>query len=356
MADLLVLGSTKKLEKNLTFGLNRNFHDDRFSEPCFAVVTIVRGSHWGTGVYNHNLQLIGRAHYQDNWTWGQAIGGCQNQTGTEGGNSYCGHAQTDSHAGGNSSYGPLTCKNTHLGHTCIEVAPNGTLCMRNNDHVSQAARNVGTWLHNTTPDMAIFQQSNYHYTGPRSMPGGWPMLTGKDTWKTDRFHGNDDFSTVAKFGLISYNEQTKKLAIGESSHNYYIRFHVYSEVQPPASFAVKQDFWNTTNINPTKKVVTGWSDWRPTANGSEDNYRAVVVLCDNNDIVFHRMIPHWGAYCCKFTYNSTTGQYNTFGGSATAMTYNWTTSYGMDSGPAYGVRFQISNSGKYVLAYNSAYY
>lgn len=349
MTDLITLNAVKQTDRRN----DNEYRNSRFREPAFAAVTVQSSSNWGAIVYDHNLNMIGRFSYQGDGSYNPF--GTTSSNGSEGGNNYYSYARTDSNASSNSStYGNLTCRNSHLGHSSVNVGANGTMSLKHNGIASEANRNLGTWLNTTNPEMIILQSNNNFYTGPRSFIGGTTNTFGMLSQITTRFHNADDFSTNSKFGMLSYNEKTKQLAIGESDASYHIRFHIYSDVEAPTSFDVPNDFWSVDNISPDRKVITPWSDYVPFSNTSEDNYRAVVVMADNGDVVFHRMVPHNGYYSNKFILNGD-GTY-TFGGSAESIHDSWTTCYGYEQGSDYGVRYQMTMDGKYVIAYNAAYY
>jgi hypothetical protein len=140
----------------------------------------------------------------------------------------------------------------------------------------------------------------------------------------------------------------------ESDGSYNHRINVWSNVESPATFTLNDDFFGTTNMDDASVIQSGWFTGRPTQQDEEDNYRACVVLCDNNDVVVSKMIPHWGWYTMKFTWDDATSSYTIPAG--TEWQDSWTTSYGRGNGWSYGMRHNVSMDGKYVWAYCASYY
>ena len=103
-------------------------------------------------------------------------------------------------------------------------------------------------------------------------------------------------------------------------------------------------YFNTSSNRTTYDNSSG----KPTNNTNEDNYRCITVLCDNDRVVMFQMIPHYGCWTCRW---------NTSGNSeGNIWSSSHTTSYGYEQGDKFGVRWVVSSSGEYVIAYCPSYY
>ena len=76
------------------------------------------------------------------------------------------------------------------------------------------------------------------------------------------------------------------------------------------------------------------------------------MLCDYYDVVVTKMIPADVTYVIRYV---KTGETYAVPTSVIWGDY-YTTTYGHEKGNAFGIRFQISNNGQYVIAYTPAYY
>ena len=340
MMDILTYNEVKKVGTKVDdLKDSRGLSPNRFSEPCFAVVTVYSSNYWGTEVYDHNLNKIGadirvKENYNSYYT----------SSSSELANSAYTTARSDSYTGTGSNRGNGTSMVGHLGHNSIQVAPDGSFSFTYNNKSSQ--RDVGTWLHSSRPDLTINMSSGDYWISKRTYVLSDNNLFGEATKSIDGLSSNN------RYGTISYNEKTKKLAIVESDGSYQHRLNVWDNIEPPQNFDDNAGFFS--QLVSDNHIQTNYFTAKPATNGTEDNYRGVVILCDNGDVVVSKMIPSWGFYSFKFSYDDTTNSYTVPTG--TLWQQNWTTSYGVEHGLQYGIRFQISNSGKYVIAYAPSYY
>jgi hypothetical protein len=155
-----------------------------------------------------------------------------------------------------------------------------------------------------------------------------------------------------RVGTIGYNELTKKLAILESNDKYGHRLNVWSDVRSPAKFSSSEEFFN--QLTEDNVIQTGWCTANPSQSTAEDNYRGTIVVCDNGDVVVTKMIPSKDTYSVKYVFDSVTNKYSV--PEEVLWKHTYTTSYGFEQGNYCGIRFQISNNGKYVLSYSPTYY
>lgn len=311
---------------------------DRFKEPAFATMSLYSNGSWKSHVYNHYIQLIGTKEYSSSGY------GSHYTVNSELAASFHSSAYSHSTTSSSANRGNGTSSVSHLGHNTIEVASNGEFAMHKNDKKSQ--RDVGTWVGNTTPNEVIFLEGDLAHIDSKNYKSINNMSSYKGAKATiANLNGQN------KYGTISYNQTIKKLAIVESDGSYQHRVLVWTDVEPPSKFNTNAEFFG--QLLSTNMITSGWFTGKPSSNSTEDNYRGSVVLCDNGTVILSKMIPSWGMYCIEFIEDGS-GNYTI--PTTTLWQQNWTTTYGMANGNQYGVRFQISNNGKYVISYCPSYY
>jgi hypothetical protein len=325
---------------------------DRFKEPCFATVGHESGSAWGgTVVYDHNLNLVGQ--YTRTNSGYSSSSQITDWGGTELGNDHSEGLYTQSQVDSQStSRGALTCGSGLTGHMCAQVTKTGEYSYQYANQGGQVMKMVGTWLHNSTPDLSIFMGDSQNWIATRSNTNSGESKAGFFGEVDTSLWGTRSVGSNSRYGTISYNEKTKQFALMESNGSYDNKIHVWSNVESPARFTHSKDFFGPDNLQAQYHVESGWgSNSRPSANGSEDNYRGCVVMCDNGDVTVFKMVPHYGAYAFKFVWDGSsysTGQ--------NQWNASYSTSYGIDQGDRYGMRHNVSMDGKYVWAYCPRYY
>ena len=225
--DILTINEIKKTIKESK--------KNRFNEPCFGVVSLYSNSQWGTQVYDHNLNKIGAVK-----RWRESYRSYETENATELANSQYSYATTNSTTSSSSNRGNGTSMSGHLGHNCIQVAKNGSFSFTYNNKASQ--RDIGTWVNSKTPNYTINLDGNKGFIGLRTY-----NISDKDT-----IFGNaktiTGLNTNSKFGMISYNEKSKKLAIIESNGSYQIRLNVWSNVKAPTNFKTNEEFFGESNL------------------------------------------------------------------------------------------------------------
>ena len=201
---------------------------------------------------------------------------------------------------------------------------------------------VGTWLHNSTPMLSLHTSGNDAWFSPRS------YLAARDT------HGaivdiNTLFTleSVSKYGMISYNEKTKKLCIGDRNTNQ-LRVHVWSDIESPAKFVSNTEWFNHVQAQDGTRQTSSFFTV-----GSNNNsiaaQRYVLVMCDNGKVFVGQMYgPASATYFGEFSADLST---------YTALeSMSWTTVYSEEQGSQYGIRHMVTNDGKYVIIYSHGYY
>nr|CAX84080.1 conserved uncharacterized protein [uncultured bacterium] len=341
--DILTFNAVRQAQNQLAKDLL-----DPWKKPAFAVVSMIGTSPWGTLVYNHYLQEVARQSYNSSG----AMQGTTNGEGTEFFNTWSQYGSTGSYASSNdANYGDGTSRCGHLGHMALAVAPDGAMIGRSGDYAATALRNVGVWVNNrTNRNLALFLQNQYASIAPRAIPPGrmmssegWHMA-----WTGDKFHNQNNFSANNKYGTIGYNEATRTLVVNENRGGTAMRLHVYSGVVPIDPASASRGTW----FSGLQEAGHTFHDWVAQAAGTaESQSRGVVIPCDDGRIVIVRMEPNAYAMLDRFT---PTGQ-GGFTKEAT-VTLATTTTCGMETADRNGVRFQISNDGKYVLSTQPYYY
>tara|TARA_B100000780_G_scaffold241160_1_gene183535 strand:- start:52 stop:1461 length:1410 start_codon:yes stop_codon:yes gene_type:complete len=350
--DMILLNEINKLQSgggssSAASPLIGKKEETRFKEPCFAVVTVHNDNYWGTHVYDHNLNLCGSKYYSQS---SQGTQGTNSTHSSEMASNYYSYSSSQSTVSSSSDRGNRTSAVGHCGHCDMSVSGEGEMSFHNGQQTGQSNRNVGTWLHNSTPELAIYQQDNYLYIAPRSH-SSWNQDTSSKGNGYQGFWGARTMNSTSRYGMMSYNEKTKKFAMVENTNGSgAVKLHVWSDVESPATFKTNAEFFGTSNLNDSTKITsnTEQTTWY---NESEGRYRATIVMCDNGDVFLSRFSPHQGTCFHKWTLSG--GNYNSF---SNPNNMSATTTYGMEQGNRFGMRFQISNDGKYIIAFGYYYY
>ena len=341
--DILTFNAVRQAQTQLAQDLL-----DPWKKPAFAVVSMISASNWGANVYNHYLQEVGRQNY-NNTSYMQ---GTTSGDGTEFFNTYYNYGQTDSYASSNdTTYGDIISRCGHLGHIMLAVTGDGFMIGRAPNSAAIALRNVGVWVNNkTNRNLALFMQNQYAAVSPRAVPPGnalssesWHMA-----WTNSKFYNQNNYLTNNKFGMIGYNELTRTLVINENRGGTAMRLHVYTGVAPIDPTSPTRETW-FANLSEASHTFFDWT--AQSAGAAESLYRGVVIPCDSGQIVVVRMEPSSYAMLDRFT-PTAQGSFT----KETTATLSTTTTYGMETADRNGMRFQISNDGKYVLCYQPYYY
>ena len=346
---------------------------DAWSQPCFTVYSMEH-SNGGGGffTYDHNLNLLsnvrgsGSNHYGSYRTYNdQASEFMQNYASQT-------HYETTGTSNSNSERPSLTSFVGYLGHITFSPAQPGGFggWLRNgppgSDRNSDAFRDVAVIVNEPKQDYAWFI---HHGGGTHQVRFSQRSSA---TYYNDREAGYGGYLNIScawsqsMYGGGCYNKKTKKMLFMETNTSYTFRPVVYSGVPDIRAVATnmninynKTEQYNATDEhnsgelydyfnNSSNRTTYNQSSGKPTNNTSEDNYRCVPVLCDNDKVVMFQMIPHWGAWVCRWDASGNSeGQVGA---------WSWTTSYGYETGRRWGVRWQVSSDGRYVMAYCPSYY
>ncbi len=342
--DILSYNAIQQLDRHVARDLL-----DPWKKPAFAVVSMNSSNYWGTIVYNHYFQEMARRNYiADTYHTDTTSNG-----GTEFLNNFYQYGQTDSTPSTNSgTYGNLTSRCGHTGHIGVGVAPDGALIGRGQSASSRALRSVGVWVNNrTNRNLALFMENQYATISPRSPAMAYRMSYEGNhiAWTNSKFYNQNGFGTRNKWGMIGYNEKTRTLVINENlAANTSMRLHIYTDVDPINTDSNDRRNW-FDNIDEANHTTFDWT--ANNAGNNESYYRGVIVPCDDGKIIVVRMAPSSYGMLDRFTPNGA-GSFT----KESTHTLSTTTAYGTEQGQQYGLRYQISNDGKYVLTYQPYYY
>lgn len=348
-------------------------HSDPWQQPCFTVYSMEH-SNGGGGFfsYDHNLNCLsnvrgsGNQHYGSYRTYNdQASEFMQNYASHQ-------HYETTGDASSNSERPSLTSFVGYLGHIMFTPAqPNGFGgWLRNGppgaNRAGKAFRDCNVIVNETKQDWAWFTQHN----------GGTHQVRftqrSANTYYSDNESGYGGYINVScawsqsMYGGGCYNKKTNKVCFMETNTGHVFKPIIYSGVPDLRAIATNVNpYYNITErSNSYSEHSTGElydffnsssnrtqydnSSGKPTNNTNEDNYRCITVLCDNDKVVMFQMIPHYGCW---------THRWNSSGNSeGNVWNASHTTSYGYEQGDKFGVRWQVSSDGRYVMAYCPSYY
>ena len=349
-----------------------NVPGQAYKQPAFACWSN-NGTQGGWSIYDHNFHCIGRFMLNNSNVNG---GGAMTSTGAnELTDTFAGSAFTQTSGdvpSSNATYGQPQ-YNGYLGNCLLSIGftmgSNGSgdiMGSTGYNYRAQGLADSGVIVNEPNQDYAIFMSSSGTLRiGQRSM--NWyvhqrVVNTQNYTTVTAKQSG---YNLNSIQGRISYNAKTKKVCIVEVNDSYGARPTVYSAVpnlryyapslfrgvaEQAAAYAAGTTgplytFFNTAaNYSTTYVAATG----KPANYGTEDNYRGIPVMCDNDKIVWIQMIPDNNIWMSRWNAD----------GSHTGALINrsLTTSRGVDSGQRFGIRYQVSSDGRYVLVYCPYYY
>jgi hypothetical protein len=347
-----------------------NVPGQAYKQPAFACWSN-NGSQGGWSIYDHNFHCMGRFMLNNsNVNGGGAMTstGANEMTDTFAGSAYATSNNVPSSSG---EYGQPQ-YNGYLGNCLLSIGftmgSNGCGDLIGSTYYENRGEGLaenGVIVNEPNQDYAIFSAVQNIVIGPRSM-----------TWYVNSFFTSSKnefvvtakqsgYSTISIMGRISYNAKTKKVCIIESNGSFGSRPTVYSAVpnlryyassvfrgvtEQYAAYAAGTtgplyDFFNTAaNYTTTYVAATG----KPANSGTEDNYRGIPVMCDNNKIVWIQMIRDNNVWMSRWNADGThTGA---------LINRSLTTSRGSEAGYRYGIRYQVSSDGRYVLVHCPYYY
>ena len=348
-------------------------HSDPWHQPCFTVYSLEH-SNGGGGyfTYDHNLNMIsnvrgsGSNHYGSYRTY--------NDQGSEFMDNHAGNTsyETTGDASSNDQRPSLTSFVGYLGHMQFSPAQQngfGGWCRNGNpgqNRAGKAFRDCNTIVGETKQDYAWFTQhsggnhlvrfmqrsTNSYYSDQESGYGGYIQVG--CAWSQSMYGGG------------CYNARTKKICFMETNTSHTFKPVVYSNVPDIRAVCTNTNpFYNVTPrndaysehttgelydffSNSSNRVEYNTSTGKPTNNDSEDNYRCITTLCDNDKVVMFQMIPHYGCWTCRWNADGTC--------EGNIWNSSWTTCYGYPNGNKFGSRWVVSSDGDYLFAYCPSYY
>jgi len=312
--------------------------EDRFSTAAFAVISIYNNNAFKIAiVYDHDFTPI--------YSIAEENGG-NNASEFEQASANLRSTQTLS--GKATNIGSGTAIGGHLGHSIVILGDrNGHLTMGFNSKKNvKAHKNVGTITNSTKPNIALFMSDNKYWIGPRKMSTHPDSRMG---------HARDlpEVGVNSKYGSIGFNEKTGQLAILEGNAlGSQFRLVTWENLLPPQNFNTSEDFFTQDGITEPLALTTPWFPTSHEPAYQEDKKRAVVVVCDNGNIVCSKMFPHVGF--ATFEIVKSSGEYQA--PTTDIYWHHWATTYGCEQGDLYGIRHRITLDGKYVVTYAPTYY
>ena len=344
---------------------------DPYKQPAFWVGNPQNYPGYGALVYDHYLNIIGRATNNENSY--ANVDGWDSSGGTEFNNN-SGYSGQNSASGGG-YYLQHTSAN-YLGHPHFELSTspflNGKLVVAHRGSNQASARRAWRYLGNIVRDInhdvvVLCGTDNRIIVAPRS-----PKIAGW-MWEDNATYYNKFKSTTAPTGLLSsgysmveggfsYNAETGTAIFMERS-GYSHRPIVITGVRHPREFVYKSDEFVAhiaARIAAGARYVTSGHQDKPTNQGTEDNQRGVPVICDTGDIYYFQMITNWGYTVARWKWNGTTITEALTGNESNNRLHSrsWTTSYGIadDENVGGGATWNVSNDGTQMMMYCNAYY
>lgn len=341
-----------------------------YRQPCFAIWSN-NSSQGGFSVYDHNMYCSGRFQHHNSSPGG---GAGMNSTGApelfDTFYSNNGFQTNGTPGSSNSFYGHGTASVSYLGNLSFTIGEGfaGEMMGTSSSpsYRGQSFRDVGTIVNEPRQDYAIWLNSTAFRIGPRSANWYSSVNSGiGSSHHTMTLSNKAGTHNSTKYGMLSYNAKTNKLCVIEQNGSYSSKPIIYNDV-PRLSLYAENIYQGMSDQSAARNATTGsdlytffntaanystsysTSTGKPSNQTAEDNQRGITVMCDDGKIVMFQMIPSYGAWVHRWNADGTAA--------GSVINMNWTTSYGIDQGTAYGARFQISSDGRYVMAYCASYY
>ena len=352
---------------------------DPFEQPCFSSYTGSYNYSTGFFTWDHNLNV-------HNWIIGDNNAYSQYRSDNSSQNTEFINSQGSDNwfnswnePSGSTDRINLITYSGYLGHqmflngSCNGSATPWFTHTTGSGYRAYAFRDVGTVPGETHQDYAVFVQFGGTFrTCSRSASEYW---MGYNYNKLPTVNIPDGYGSQLHSG-VSYNRKRNKIAFMETNDSYTFQPFVWSNCPNLRSYAHSQNWYqgqadqaaarnidnsalssyfnNTSNRSPSSGTGSyGTSTGKPTNQTTEDQRRGHLVLCDNDRIVFHQMIPSYGAWTARWNSPSVDGNGNCQGA---IRNTSWTTSYGFEQGVRYGSRFTQTSDGRYIAMYCPSYY
>ena len=363
-------------------------YEDPYDQPAFTVFTQDNGGASGFYSYTHRFD-------RHSFTFGSADGYGMYRTYSShspeffNDNSGTTYFQTNGTPHSHNDYPSMTCCVGYLGHEYFNRvgtnSSNGGMIMqtRGSNYMSHSFTCVNPIVNETKQDWAWYQSENNNSSRTRTyyMPRSMQHMR-----QYDHSYGYAKGSYVdipnkyshSGVGTSCYNRKMQKIVVMEQNGGSFTwRPTIWHGVPNLRAIALNEnvDYGNTDTYSGTSADQSSLKQWFTAANnagggqawgasngytqyststgkyandGWEDQYRGCPVLCDNGKVVFFQMIPHQGAWACRWDTN----------GNSEGNLRQWsgTTSYGREQGERFGMRWQVTSDGRYITAYCPYYY
>ncbi len=362
-------------------------HRNPYFQACFSIFSF-NHSDGGGGffTYDHSMNMI-NCHRGDDQSYGSYR--AHGNGASEFFDNWAGHTfnRTQHHSHTSDDRFDGTNNVGYLGHQyCIQGSGNGGSSQPwikgwsgANDYTPRAFRYVGAIVNEIYQDYAIFGEHNGHNT----------LFIISDRNSTSyyhyRHHTHHHYTNIPTVwtdggqaygcnGAMCYNKKTKQLVIMERRHNESYRHKptVYNNCPDLRTMAnqnlsyrhkdtpERYNAYSNDSDHAMRKYIAdattnGWIDTKyvqtnniPHTGYGEIEWRGVPVICDNEKLVWMQMLPHHGFWA--FRWNADGSE------EGRILNLSWTTSYGSEHGPRWGIRWQVTSDGRYLFAYCPGYY
>ena len=361
-------------------------YEDPYDQPCFATWAHENSTQAGFFCYTHRLDKHSMTYgagnhygqYQPHSSYAPELQ--QESAGTS-------YYQTTNHVNSHNDYPSMTSCVGYLGHNHFKrVGTNSSsggwsTHQRATTYMGHAFTAVNCIVNETKQDWAWFSDDdNQSRTRTYFMPRSSNIFRVHTHWQGNSHGTFVDIPCKWQYSAIGsscYNRKLKKLVVMEQNGgSYTFRPTIWHGVPNLRAIALNEnlDYDGTDSYsardrnNSSLKLYfdaansagavsfnsslgyTLYDQWsgKPSNNDYEDRYRCCPVLCDNGKLVTFQMIPHSGAWVHRWNEN---GQ-----AEGNKRHYSGTTSYGRDQGSRFGMRWQVTSDGRYVVAYCPYYY
>ena len=335
------------------------WQQDPYLQPAFFVRNNQTWPGAGALIFNHYMDVMGK---MDQSPESYTTNRWDSYSGDEFGGGYRGYSGWAPSSNGNTTWNASTSMNTDLGHTYFRpvgtIGSGSILGSGDNTHAtpSMHGNQVGATL---THKSAFVNDQTRFGIGTKNLIDLSQIRQNNTTYQTKAWvtfpSGFFSASHDAVIGGFSYNIKNKWLVIMERS-GYNHRPILIKNMPNPDGYIQNAEAYRdliTTRLSEAGNVVRTTSyHYKPTNNGSEDNFRGVPVICDDGTIYYTQAIRDWGYTISYWTFDGTTISTNT-----NLHQRSWTTMYGWgDDRNQGGMHWIVSNDGTKIRIQSQAYY
>ena len=348
---------------------------DPYDQPCFSIWSNDNGGSNGFFAYNHRLD-------RHSFVFGAGDGYGMYRTYSSyapefmNDNSGSNYYQTNGHMQSNNDYPSGTNMVGYLGHQYfLSTSKNSSSAYgmgntRGANYRAQAMKQVGTLPNETRQDYAMF--TNHAGNGYFRLQCHARSTTWHRNHDMHFGYSKGDYTDIpcqwsqSTYGGTSFNRKTKKLLTMETNGSRQWKPHIWHNCPDFRAISNNLDIWYDKeeqyngyghsssslrewfNDNAGSVTVYDQEGGIPHTHTDEDQYHGMPVMCDNGKVFWFQQIPHYGAWACRWDENGNN--------SGNLRTWSQTTSYGREQGERFGMRWQQTSDGRYIVGYCPYYY